>query len=146
MGTRYELATASDASVQLWPAHVVEDQTGEEVAPDQVALTIAGDEAMVLVGNTQGVRALAQRITTAVTQEVLRVLSPGEVDAELTCPDCGTGLGLSVKEIDYRRGATWNRDGSVTVGKSNGVETLQVDLFCPEGHGSFEMPDIDDYA
>ena len=146
MGTRYEFAAASTASVELWPADVVEEQTGEEVAPDQVALTIAGDEAMVLVGSTEEVRDLAQRITTAVSQEVLRVLSPGEADADLACPDCGADLGLSVRETDHRRGATWNRDGSVTVGKSNSVETLEVDLFCSAGHGSFEMPDIDDYA
>ena len=86
MGTRYGFAAASNASVELWPANVVEEQTGEEVALDQVALTIACDEAMVLVGNTQAVRALAQRITTAVSQDVLRVLSPGEVDTNRPAP------------------------------------------------------------
>ena len=75
----------------------------------------------------------------------LRTLIPGEVEEFLTRPDCGSELGVSVQEVDYRRGARWNAGGNVNIRKSNEVETLDVDLSCPEGHGSFELPDVDDY-
>ena len=56
MGTRYELTAASAAAVELWAA---DDVT--ELAADQVALTIAGDETTVLVGTPGELRALAER-------------------------------------------------------------------------------------
>lgn len=148
MGTRYEFFDASRTAVELWTAALAEEQTGEQLDPGDVALSLAGDEAAVLVGTPQVLRALAERFTRAVARVPgeLRTLVPREADEYLACPDCGMDLAVSVKGIDYRRGATWHRDGSVTVGKSNSVETLEVDLYCPDGHGSFEMPDVDDYA
>lgn len=147
MGTRYEMFDASRTAVELWTAALAEEQTGEQLDPEDVALSLADDEAAVLVGTPEALRALAEKITRAVAEVPgeLRTLVPGEVDEFLTCPDCGNELGVSVQEVDYRRGARWNAGGTVNIRKSNEVEVLYVDLFCPEGHGSFELPDVDDY-
>jgi hypothetical protein len=147
MGTRYEMFDASRTAVELWSAALAEEQTGEQLDPGDVALSLADDEAAVLVGTPEALRAVAEKITRAVAEPPgeLRTLTPGEVDELLTCPDCGNELQVTVQEVDYRRGARWNAEGSVNVRKSNEVEVLDVDLFCPEGHGSFELPDVDDY-
>jgi hypothetical protein len=147
LGTRYEFFDARRTTVELWSSAGVAEQTGEELAADQVALSLAGDEVTVVVGTPTDLRALAEKITCAVAEEVpgeLRTLVPGEVDDFLTCPDCGE-LGVSIQEVDYRRGARWTPGGSVNIRKSSEVETLDVDLYCPNGHGSFELPDVDDY-
>jgi len=147
MGTRYEMFDASRTAVELWSAELAEEQTGEQLDPGNVALSLADDEAAVLVGTPEALRAVAEKISRAVAEKPgeLRTLTPGEVNDCLTCPDCGNELEVTVQEVDYRRGARWNAGGSVNVRKSNEVEVLDVDLFCPEGHGSFELPDVDDY-
>ncbi|GAA4732744.1 hypothetical protein GCM10023328_10030 [Modestobacter marinus] len=92
MGTRYEFAAASTATVELWSSAEVAEQTGEELPADQVALTLAGDEATVLVGTPGELRALVEKIASAVAEKPceLRILIPGEVDEFLTCPHCGS--------------------------------------------------------
>lgn len=147
MGTRYEMFDAARTAVELWSAELAEEQTGERLDPGDVALSLADDEAAVLVGTPEALRAVAEKITRAVAEPPgeLRTLVPGEADEFLTCPDCGNELGVSIQEIDYRRGARWNPGGTVNIRKSNEVETLDVDLYCPEGHGSFELPDVNDY-
>ncbi|MCO7219487.1 hypothetical protein [Klenkia sp. PcliD-1-E] len=162
MSTRYEFIRARGAAVGMWTAADAAEQTGERLASEDVALTLAGDEVTVLVGTHDELRALLARITEAVVVDVerlavemrargeqapgdLRTLPPGEGGQHLTCPDCGNELDVSLTEIDYRRGARWNHDGTVNIRKSNEVETIDVDLSCPKGHGSFEMPDVADY-
>lgn len=148
MGTRYEVFDARRTTVELWMTSLAEEQTGEQLDLGDVALSLAGDEAAVLVGTPADLRALVEKHTRAVAEKVpgeLRALVPGEVDDVVTCPDCGTELGVSIQEVDYRCGARWTGGGNVNIRKSNEVETLDVDLYCPNGHGSFQLPDVDDY-
>lgn len=146
----------------MWTAADAAEQTGERLAPEDVALTLAGDEVTVLVGTHEELRGLLARITEAVVVDAerlavemrargeqvprdLRTVPEGKDGENLTCPDCGSELAVSLTEIDYRRRARWNHDGTVNIRKSNEVETIDVDLSCSKGHGSFEVPDIADY-
>lgn len=80
------------------------------------------------------------------TAPTLRTLEPGQEDEDLVCPDCGQQLMVEAEEVDYRRGATWLADGSILVGKSDSVETIEIRIGCPRGHGQFEVPDVADWA
>jgi len=118
MGTRYEMFDASRTAVELWSAELAEEQTGEQLDDGDVALSLADDEAAVLVGTPEALRAVAEKISRAVAEPPgeLRTLTPGEVDDFLTCPDCGKELEVTVQEVDYRRGARWNAGAASTSG------------------------------
>ena len=68
MGTRYEMFDASRTAVELWSAALAEEQTGEQLEPGDVALSLADDEAAVLVGTPEALRAVAEKITRAVAE------------------------------------------------------------------------------
>lgn len=79
-------------------------------------------------------------------EHALRELEPDVEDASVCCPDCGDTLGVMVREVDHRRGAYWTGDGEIVVGKSNDVQTEEIELYCHQGHGHFVVPDVADYS
>jgi hypothetical protein len=75
-------------------------------------------------------------------------LPAGEPGTRAACPECGEELAVRKAEIEYRRYAEWTRDGAVVVGGWDASDSVPDEpdvMLCPNGHGEWALPDVEDY-